>query len=87
MRNMKGLSALPYDMLRFIFDFLSTKEFRQLRVNREFNRLLNKKRKGLEFIHKEVHPDMFRNLLTKNKNIEKLKIKVSLRYINLQFFR
>jgi len=87
MKNMQGLSAMPYDMLRFVFDFLSTQEFRQLRVNREFNRLLNKKRTGLEFIHRDIHPDMFKRLISKNSHINKIKIRVPLQYIGLAFFR
>lgn len=60
---------MPFDLLRLVFDFLTNSDFKQLRVNKEFTRLIYRKKKGITFINREITVDMFRKIVSKNSHV------------------
>ena len=55
-RKRLSLSDLPWDTVNMMFDYTPTDLYKLFRLNKTFTKLINKRRKGLEFNQAEIPP-------------------------------
>ena len=63
-----SLSDLPWDTVNIVFDYTPHDLYKLFRLNRTFTRLINKRRKGLEFNLADIPPKVFFKALKVTQN-------------------
>lgn len=82
-----SLSDLPWDTINIIIKFSQQSDYKLFRLNKTFTRLINKRRKGLNFKLAEISPAIFFSLLRQTQQqLVFLKIATNLKYIKKTAF-
>ena len=81
------MSDLPWDTVRIVFDYTPKELYKLFRLNKTFTRLINVRRKGLEFNLADIPPEVFfASLKNAQATLKSLKVLVNIKHIKKREF-